>query len=177
MPVPTGVDEAGGRVDEQAQTSERALALETGDEVVGERDALDRRTEQELTRVQDHGVRRADVDELGQVLLGLAHVDHALGVVAKDPEQLVDVEVDRGRLDAVVAQGVNDDPARGEGFFDGPIREDHDVGHSTPYGRSRGPVGSGVARRTEACSNPPSVGAGEISCYSWATRPSRLALC
>jgi hypothetical protein len=31
-----------------------------------------------------------DVHQLGQVLLVLAHVDHPTGVVAKEPEVLVD---------------------------------------------------------------------------------------
>ena len=53
MPVPARVDEAGGRVDQQAESAERALALEAGDEVVGERDPLERRAEDELAGMQD----------------------------------------------------------------------------------------------------------------------------
>ena len=76
--------------------------------------------------MQDQGVSVADVDQLGQVLLVLAHVDDPLGVVAKDPEVPVDVEVDRRRLDAVRAQGFDDDPPLVEGFADGPVGEHHD---------------------------------------------------
>ena len=100
MPVPPGVDEAGGAVDEQAEPAERALPLEPGDEVVGERDPLQRRAEHELARVEDERAVVADLDELGEVLLRLLRVDERRRVVAEHAEVAVDVQVDRRRLDA-----------------------------------------------------------------------------
>ncbi len=125
MAVPAGVDEASRRVDDQTESPERALAVEASDDVVGERDPFDRRAQHELTRVQDHRRLGPDVDQLREVFLGLAHVDHALGVIAKDPEVLVDVQVDRRGLDAVFAEGLDDDPTGLDRLFDGPIREHH----------------------------------------------------
>ena len=69
MPVPARVDEAGGRVDQQAEAAERTLAFEPGDEVVREPDPLERRAEDELARVEDERVVAVDLDELGQLLL------------------------------------------------------------------------------------------------------------
>ena len=56
--VPARVDEAGRRVDEQAEAAERALPLEPRDEVVGQPDPLERRAEHELAGVEDERVRR-----------------------------------------------------------------------------------------------------------------------
>jgi hypothetical protein len=71
--------------------------------------------------VQDHRRIRADVDEFGQVLLGQFHIDNALGVVAKDTKKVVYVQVDRRGLDALVTEGINNDPARVDCLFDGPV--------------------------------------------------------
>ena len=68
MAVPAGVDEAGGRVDQQPEPAEARLPLQPRDEVVGEPHALERRAEHELARVEDERLV-ADLDELGQVLL------------------------------------------------------------------------------------------------------------
>src|SRR5690348_15086291 len=46
--VPSRVDEPGRRVDEQAQPPQRALAFQPRDQIVGERDALERGAEHEL---------------------------------------------------------------------------------------------------------------------------------
>src|SRR5215213_9993357 len=53
VPAEARVDEAGCRVDEQAEAAERALALESRDEVVRQRDALERLAEHELAGVED----------------------------------------------------------------------------------------------------------------------------
>ena len=53
MAVPAGVDEARRRVDEEAEPARAALAFQAGDEVVRERDPLERRAEHELARVED----------------------------------------------------------------------------------------------------------------------------
>ena len=72
VPVPTGVDESGGRVDQEPEPAERRLPVEARDEVVGEAHTLERRAEHELARVEDERGLVVDLDELGQVLLGLA---------------------------------------------------------------------------------------------------------
>ena len=102
--VPTGVDEAGRRVDEETEPAERGLALEAGHQVGGQGDLLLRRPEHELTGVEDEGVL-PDIHQLGEVLLVLAHVDDPAGVVAEEPEVLVDVEVDRRGLDTALVEG------------------------------------------------------------------------
>ena len=48
-----GIDEAGGAVDQQAEPAEARLALEPGDEVVGQPHPLERLAEHELAGVQD----------------------------------------------------------------------------------------------------------------------------
>ena len=80
------------------------LALEPRDEVVGERDPLERRAEHELAGVEDERAVVADLDQLGEVLLRLLRVDVGRRVVAEDAEVAVDVEVDRRRLHAAVVE-------------------------------------------------------------------------
>jgi len=53
--VPAGVDEPGGRVDEEPETPEARLALEAADDVVGQHDTLEGRAEDELPGVQVPG--------------------------------------------------------------------------------------------------------------------------
>ena len=67
------------------EAAERGLALEAGHQVGGQRDLLLGRPEHELAGVEDEWVL-PDVDQLGEVLLVLAHVDHPAGVVAEQPE-------------------------------------------------------------------------------------------
>jgi hypothetical protein len=71
--------------------------------------------------VEDQGVALGDVDQLGQVLEVLPDVDYPHGVVPEEPEVAVDVEVDRGRLDAAGAQRIDDDPPFLQFFTNGPV--------------------------------------------------------
>ena len=121
VPVPPGVHEPGRGVDEQPEAPEGGLALEPGHQVVGERHPLEGRAQDELPGVEDQGLPVGDLDQLGQVLEVLPDVDDAHGVVAEEPKVAVDVQVDRRRLDAAGAQGVDDDPLGIELFADGPI--------------------------------------------------------
>ena len=125
MPVPARVDEPRGAVDQQAEAPEARLALQAGDEIVGQRDALERGAEDELTRMEDERLPFRDLDELGQILLGLLRVDEGRGVVAEDAEVAVDVEVDGAGLHRAVGQWVDDDAARGQLVADRAVRQDH----------------------------------------------------
>ena len=51
--LPARIDVAGGRVDEQPEPAQRALALEPGDEVVRQLDPFERLAEHELAGVED----------------------------------------------------------------------------------------------------------------------------
>ena len=53
LPCQDGSTKPGGRVDQQPQPAQRALALEPRDEVVRQGDRLERLPEHELARVQD----------------------------------------------------------------------------------------------------------------------------
>ena len=110
MTVPACVDEARGAVDEQTEATERGLALEPGHQVVGQRDALVGGAEHELARVEDERGVVLDLDDLGQVFLGLLRVDVRRGVVAEHPEVAVDVQVHGRRLHIPILDRVDDDP-------------------------------------------------------------------
>jgi len=101
------------------------LALQPGDEVVGQLHPLGRRPQHELAGVKDEHRLFADLDELGEVLLVLLHVDVAHRVVAEDPEVTVDVQVDRRRLNRALVERLDGDSAFGEGLADRPVGEDH----------------------------------------------------
>ena len=96
--VPAWIDEAGGRVDQQAETPERALAFEAGDQVVRKPDALECRAEHEFTGMQDERLVTGNLDKLGQLLLRLLDVDERVARVVEDAEEAVDAHVDARRL-------------------------------------------------------------------------------
>ena len=100
MPAEAGVDEPGGDVGEQPEASERRLAVEAGDDVVGDRHHLERGAEHELAGMEDEATVVGDLDELGEVLLRLLRIDEGRRVVAEHAEVAVDPQVDRRRLHA-----------------------------------------------------------------------------
>ena len=89
------------------------------------RDALERRAQDELARVEDERLAVGDLDELGQVLLSGLRIDVRRVVVAEDAEVAIRVEVDRRGLDRVVGEWLDDDAAVVERFFDLAVGEDH----------------------------------------------------
>ena len=112
-------------MDEQPEAPERALALEPGDEVVGQPDALQRRPEHELAGMEHERVVALDADELGQLLLLLLHVDVGVAVVVEHAEEAVDPHVDAGRLEQGLVVGIDLDPPLRQGPGDRRVGEDH----------------------------------------------------
>ncbi len=137
--VPAGVDEARRGVDQEAQPPERALALEPGDEIVGERDPLQGRAQDELAGVEDERPSVADLHQLGQILLGFLRIDVRRGVVAEDAEIAVDVQVDRRGLHRGLPQRIDHDPTRPQRVSDRSIGQDH-------RGSLRRPIRNGPGR-------------------------------
>ena len=110
MPFQPGIDVAGRRVDEQAESAQELLPLEPRDEIVGQLDPFERLAEHEFARVQDERLLVLDRDELGQVRLRRPDVDVRVAVVAEDPEAAVEVQVDRRRLQVRRVVRADDDP-------------------------------------------------------------------
>src|SRR3546814_3236070 len=77
----SGIDESGGGVGEQAQASERRLALQSRRDVVGEGDLLVRGTERELAGVQDERLAGSHFDQPRELGLILRGVDEGVLVV------------------------------------------------------------------------------------------------
>ena len=102
MTAEPGVDEAGRRVREQAESTEGRLALQATGDVIGQRDDLVGRGEGELARVQDERLAALGHDLTREVDLLLGGVDVGVAVVLEHPEVLVDADVDAGRLDHLV---------------------------------------------------------------------------
>ena len=97
------------------------LAFQPGDEVVGQLHPLGRRTQHELAGMKDEHRLFTDLDQLGEVLLVLLHVDVAHRVVAEDPEVTVDVQVDRRGLNGGLVERLDGDSALGQGLPDRPV--------------------------------------------------------
>jgi hypothetical protein len=112
-------------VDEETETAEARLALEPRHEVVGQPDALQRRAEHELARMENERVLLLDLDELGQLRLLDLDVDERVAVVVKDTEEPVDADVDTRRLQQRVVVRVDFDPPLGEQSGDRRVGEDH----------------------------------------------------
>ena len=73
---------------------------------------LERLAQHELARVEDEGlVAVLDLDQLGEVVHRLAHVDVRVARVVEDAEAAVHAHVDAGRLDEPLVVGVYDDPS------------------------------------------------------------------
>ena len=94
-------------------------------EVVGEGDSFERAAEHELARMEDERSVLLHLDELGEIFLRLLGVDVGRGVVAEDAEQRVAMKIDRGRLNRVLGERVDDDAPGGELLADGAVGEDH----------------------------------------------------
>lgn len=98
-------------MDEQAESAQRTLALDAGDEVVGDGDALQCGSEDELARVQHEHAVVVDLDQLGEPGEILLHVDHAGRVIAEHAEEAVEAHVDRARLYERLVERRDDDAA------------------------------------------------------------------
>src|SRR5207244_1904851 len=104
---------------------EGALAVEPGGQVIRETHALERRGQRELRRMQDERATVTDLDELGEVLLGLLRVDERRRVVPEHAEVPVDVHVDGRRLDVGVVERLDGDATRLQLGANGRVRQDH----------------------------------------------------
>jgi hypothetical protein len=131
-------------MDQEAQPAERALSFEPRDEVVGEGDPLERRSQHELARMEDERLAVVlDHDFLCEVLLGLADVDECVARVVEDAKVAVDTNIDARRLQKSGVVRVDTDAAFVEETLDRPVGEDHG-------GDSTGRPG-GVSRRHAGC--------------------------
>src|SRR5215207_330544 len=75
VPGEPGVDEARGRVGQQAQAAERTLALQSRRDVITERHGLVGRREYELAGMQNERLVALGLDQPGEVRLFLRWVD------------------------------------------------------------------------------------------------------
>jgi hypothetical protein len=126
-------------VDEQTEAAERALAFEPRHQVVGQRHPLERRSEHELTRVEDERLVVADLDLFGQLLLRLLDVDERVARVVEHAEVAVDADVHARRLEERRVIRVDRDAAFADEALDGAIGKDHR--RILPSGRRRGCAG------------------------------------
>jgi hypothetical protein len=75
--------------------------------------------------VQHEGVVGADLNEFGEILKVLLHINVAHRVVPKHAEKPIDMEIDRRWLDTTGVEGLDNDAAGFDLFTDGAVREDH----------------------------------------------------
>jgi len=95
LSVPAGINETGSGVNEQAKAAEGGLAFESSNKIGGKTNALAGGPEHELTWVQHEGVVGTDLNEFGEILEVLLHIDVAHRVVPKHPKKAVDMKIDR----------------------------------------------------------------------------------
>jgi Fe-S oxidoreductase len=88
-------DEPGRRVDQQPESSERRLAFDAPDQIVGQRDAFGGRAENEFAGVQQEDAVGVDLDQFGEVGEVFLDVDHGTRVVPEHEEPVVEREVHR----------------------------------------------------------------------------------
>ncbi len=119
------VDEPGGGMDEEAETAQGRLSLETGHHVVAQLDSLQGGSQDEFPGVEHERLLLTYLDQLGEVGLRVARVDLAVPVVDEHPEPVTHPQVDRGRLDIRRLVRVDLDKTRFDGLAYGTVREDH----------------------------------------------------
>ena len=107
MPLETGVDEAGRRMCEDAQTAQRAFALQACRHRRVELDVLPRRAERELARMQDPRLVRSDVELLGQRPLVLGRIHVCVGMIVEQAEE-TDERCEALRRDFMLDTNFND---------------------------------------------------------------------
>ena len=112
-------------MDQDAEPAEAGLAVDPGHHVVGKPDALDRAAEDELAGVQHEGRPLRDLDQLGEVGVGVIRVDEFGGVIAKDPDPPAEPHVNARRLDLVVLDRLQLEAALGEQLSHGAVGQDH----------------------------------------------------
>jgi len=88
-----GVDEARGRVGQQAEAAERRLASSRR-EIVGQRAQFQRRAEDELAGMQHERLARIRLHEAGELVLLDRRVDVGIASVVEDTEHVVEADVD-----------------------------------------------------------------------------------
>ena len=101
------------------------LPLDASYEVVRQPDAFERAAEDELTGVEHEGAFVVDLDEPGELLEVLLHVDDGHRVVEEHTEELVQANVDRRGLDQRLVGWVENDAAGGQLLTDAPVGQDH----------------------------------------------------
>ena len=89
MPLEARVHESGGAVREEAEATQRRLALEASRDVVWQSHKLVGAAQHKLARVKNEGLIAANLDHLGEVSLLLARVDEGVLVVVKQAEETV----------------------------------------------------------------------------------------
>ena len=124
-PRPSRIDEPGGGVDEQAESSERGLAFDPRNDVVGEADCLKRRAEHELAGVQDERLAVADLDRLHEVRRLIERVDDLARVVAKYEERIAESDIDTRGLDLLRVERLDDEAAVLDLLADAPVGQNH----------------------------------------------------
>ena len=125
FPFQARIDESGGAVDKKSETAQARFSFESGHDVVGQPDALQRLAEHELARVEDEWLVPLDLDQLGQILHRLANVDERVARVVEDPEAAVDAHVHARRLHHRLVERVDDDPPGLDLRLDAAVAEDH----------------------------------------------------
>jgi hypothetical protein len=75
--------------------------------------------------VQDERVVGLDLDQLGEVLHGLLHVDVRMPRRVEDPEAVVQPHVDARRLDGVVVERVDHQPSGRDRLPQTTVGQDH----------------------------------------------------
>src|SRR5690625_5578867 len=93
---------------EEPQPAQGTLALQPGREISRQGYLLQRGCEDELARVQDERLVRADLDQPCQVRLLDRRIDVGILVVLEHPEETVEPDVDAGRLDETGVVGLED---------------------------------------------------------------------
>ena len=136
-------------MDDQPEAADARLALDAGDDVVGQLDPLERAPEAELARVDHERLVVADHDLLGEARGRLAQVDRRGAVVVEHAERVAEAQVDARRLDQARIPGLDPDPAVARRARGSWRRTGRRPARSSPASLSAA-AGSGSARAVRA---------------------------
>jgi hypothetical protein len=123
----SGIYVAGSGMDKEPKAAQARLALESRDEIVWQPHRLIGGAKHKLARMQHKGFVVWHLHLFGEILLVGLHIDDASGVIAEDPEQIVEAQINRTRLNVGVQNRIDNDPSRSQLLTDRPIAENHAV--------------------------------------------------
>lgn len=120
-----GIEKAGGRMDDETEPPERALALETPHQLVGHPCFFEEYPERELSRMENKRLCLGNRNLLHQVLGNITRIDDKIRIDIEDQEVTIEMNIITRRLETLRPKRLDSDFFTLQFLFDIAIGENH----------------------------------------------------